>query len=98
MCYRGACMPAESLFPPQVIAQYTAAGYWHNTTICAYLDAAVQRHAAKTALIDPFVRLTYAELGQLVDRLALAFLDMRIDTGDVVSFQLPNWYQFVVVQ
>ena len=91
-------MSAESLFPPQVIAQYTAAGYWPNTTICAYLDAAVQRHAAKTALVDPFVRLTYAELGQLADRLALAFLAMGIDTGDVVSFQLPNWYQFVVVQ
>ena len=91
-------MSAASLFPPEVIAQYTAAGYWPNTTICAYLDAAVQRHAAKTALVDPFIRLTYAELGQLVDRLALAFLDMGIDTGDVVSFQLPNWHQFVVVQ
>jgi cyclohexanecarboxylate-CoA ligase len=91
-------MSAESLFPPQVIAQYTAAGYWPNTTVCTYLDAAMQRHGAKTAIVDPVTRLTYAELGQLVDRLALAFLAMGIDTGDVVSFQLPNWYQFVVVQ
>jgi cyclohexanecarboxylate-CoA ligase len=34
----------------------------------------------------------------LADRLALAFLDMGIDVGDVVSFQLPNWNQFVVIQ
>src|SRR5919109_1537330 len=91
-------MSAESLFPPDVIAPYTAAGYWPNTTICAYLDAAVQRHPEKTALVDSFARLTYAELGRLVDRLALAFLHLGIDTGDVVSFQLPNWHQFVVIQ
>jgi cyclohexanecarboxylate-CoA ligase len=91
-------MSADSLFPPEVMAQYTAAGYWPDTTICAYLDTAVQRHPEKTAIVDAFGRLTYAELGQLVDRLALAFLAMGIDTGDVVSFQLPNWHQFVVVQ
>ena len=91
-------MSADSLFPPEVMAQYTAAGYWPNTTICAYLDTAVQRHPEKTAIVDPFGRLTYAALGQLVDRLALAFLAMGVDTGDVVSFQLPNWHQFVVVQ
>jgi cyclohexanecarboxylate-CoA ligase len=91
-------MSADSLFPPEVMAQYTAAGYWPNTTICAYLDTAVQRHPEKTAIVDPFGRLTYAELGQLVDRLALAFLAIGVDTGDVVSFQLPNWHQFVVVQ
>ena len=91
-------MSADSLFPPEAMAQYTAAGYWPDTTICAYLDTAVQRHPEKTAIVDPFGRLTYAALGQLVDRLALAFLAMGVDTGDVVSFQLPNWHQFVVVQ
>jgi cyclohexanecarboxylate-CoA ligase len=91
-------MSVESLFAPEVIEQYTAAEYWPNTTICAYLDAAVQRHPDKTAVVDPFGRLTYAELARLVDRLALAFLDVGIETGDVVSFQLPNWNQFVIVQ
>lgn len=91
-------MSVEPLFAPAVMQQYTTAGYWPNTTICAYLDAAVRRHPEKTAVVDPFGRLTYAELGRLVDRLALAFLDIGIDTGDVVSFQLPNWHQFVVVQ
>jgi hypothetical protein len=44
----------------------------------------VQRHGAKTALVDPVVRLTYAELGQLVDR-CLAFLDM--------GSTLATWYR-----
>ncbi|GIX49513.1 MAG: cyclohexanecarboxylate-CoA ligase [Candidatus Tectimicrobiota bacterium] len=91
-------MASESLFPPETIAQYTAAGYWPNTTICSYLDAAARRYPHKTAIVDPFGRLTYAELVRLVDRLALAFLDMGLGPGDVVSFQLPNWHQFVVIQ
>jgi len=49
-------------------------------------------------MVDPFERLTYAELGQRVDRLALALLDIGIDTGDVVSFQLPNWNAFIAIQ
>jgi cyclohexanecarboxylate-CoA ligase len=91
-------MSVESLFAPDLIQQYTAAGYWPDTTICTYLDAAAHRHPGQTAVVDPFGRLTYAELVRLVDRLALAFLEIGIDTGDVVSFQLPNWNQFVIIQ
>jgi cyclohexanecarboxylate-CoA ligase len=91
-------MAVASLFAPEVIQHYTAAGYWPNCTICTYLDAAVQRHPEKTAVVDPFGRLTYAELAHLVDRLALAFLALGIEPGDVVSFQLPNWHQFVIIQ
>lgn len=91
-------MSAESLFAPEVIQHNVDAGYWPNKTICAYLDAAVQRHPDKVAAVDPFGRLTYAELAHQVDRLALAFLDMGIEAGDVVSFQLPNWNPFLIVQ
>jgi cyclohexanecarboxylate-CoA ligase len=80
------------------VSQYHADGYWPNTTICHYLDAAIAQTPDKIAVVDPFERLTYAELGQRVDRLALALLDIGIDTGDVVSFQLPNWNAFVAIQ
>ncbi|MEE8304195.1 MAG: AMP-binding protein [Candidatus Tectomicrobia bacterium] len=91
-------MPIESLFTSDVIEQNVDAGYWPNTTICSYLDAAVLRQPEKTAVVDRFGRLTYAELGRLVDRLSLAMLDIGVDVGDVVSFQLPNWNQFVIIQ
>ena len=91
-------MSVASLFAPDVIQHNTVAGYWPNTTICTYLDAAAQRHPDQTAVVDRFGRLTYAELVQQVDRLALAWLDLGIETGDVVSFQLPNWNQFVIIQ
>ncbi|WP_089720879.1 AMP-binding protein [Candidatus Entotheonella palauensis] len=91
-------MTTESLFPQHIVAQYHADGFWPNTTICHYLDTAIAQTPDKTALVDPFERLTYADLGPRVDRLALGLLDIGIGPGDVVSFQLPNWNAFAVIQ
>ena len=42
-------------------------------------------------------RYTYEELGKLVDRVALGLLELGLKKGDVVSFQLPNWNEFVIL-
>src|SRR6185312_7887496 len=42
-------------------------------------------------------QVTYAELVAEVDRAALGFLELGVRLGDVVSFQLPNWIEFLVV-
>lgn len=38
--------------------------------------------------------LSYGQLARLVDRFAGALLDLGVGPGDVVSLQLPNWWQF----
>ena len=42
-------------------------------------------------------RFTYAELGDLVSRAAAALKRLGIGPGDVVSVQLPNWWEFAVI-
>jgi len=42
-------------------------------------------------------RLTYAELGAIVERIALGLAELRIEPGDVVAYQLPNWWQFTAL-
>jgi cyclohexanecarboxylate-CoA ligase len=42
------------------------------------------------------VRLTYGRMAEIVDRLALRLLDWGVRPGDVVSFQLPNRWEFTV--
>lgn len=42
-------------------------------------------------------RFTYAELGDLISRAAASLKRMGIGAGDVVSVQLPNWWEFAVV-
>jgi len=87
----------ESRLNRSMIEQYTNAGYWPNLTICDYLDAAVARYPDKDAIVDRFGRVTYRQLGDLVDRVALGLLEMGVKKNEFVSFQLPNWRQFVII-
>jgi acyl-CoA synthetase (AMP-forming)/AMP-acid ligase II len=73
------------------------AGLWVNRTITDHLDEVVAATPDKTAFTDSRRSITYAALKAEVDRCALGFLDLGVRAGDVVSFQLPNWIEWVVV-
>lgn len=90
-------MKYETRITGEMAREYTKAGYWLNKTICDYLKEAVRRDPDKEAIVDPYRRMTYGELDFMVDRLALGLLELGVKPGDIVSFQLPNWYQFVVI-
>ena len=77
--------------------KYTKEGYWTNKTLDAYLARAVDKVPEKEAVIEGEKRVTYRELGQRVDRMALGLLELGIEKGDVVSFQLPSWLETVVI-
>jgi non-ribosomal peptide synthetase component E (peptide arylation enzyme) len=51
----------------------------------------------RTALVDARGRMTYAALQMQVDQCALGLLGLSIRRGDVVTAQLPNWNEFVVL-
>ena len=93
----------DIILPEQRIAEMTAAGYWSERTITDYLDDAIAAVPDKVAIsahqiaTGEHTKLTYAELGRTVDRLALGLVGFGIAPGDVVSFQLPNWWQFTVL-
>jgi acyl-CoA synthetase (AMP-forming)/AMP-acid ligase II len=65
----------------------------------AILDAC-RRYAERTALVDtsrdPPRRLTYAEYGDLVERLALGFVAAGIQPGEIIAIHLPNSWEFAV--
>jgi cyclohexanecarboxylate-CoA ligase len=90
-------MSFETLLPSEWIDKYTRTGHWKGRIITDDLDEAVRRTPDKLAVVDSRSRYTYQELKKAVDRCALGFLEMGIHAGDVVSFQLPNWNEFVIV-
>jgi cyclohexanecarboxylate-CoA ligase len=90
-------MSLETLLTHEIIDQYTKAGYWQNKVITDFLDEAAAGTPDKTAVIEPRRQVTYAQLKAEVDRAALGFLELGIEPGDVISFQLPNWTEFLVV-
>ncbi|MFG1394280.1 AMP-binding protein [Xanthobacter agilis] len=81
----------------------TAAGLWRDETLLDHFRRHVKAAPNKSALVasraeaGDTVRLTYGGLDTLSDRLAVGLARHGVGEGDVVSFQLPNWWQFTVL-
>ncbi|MFQ5826687.1 MAG: (2,3-dihydroxybenzoyl)adenylate synthase, partial [Dehalococcoidia bacterium] len=61
------------------------------------LQNTASKYPEKEALVDPRDRVTYAQLAQRADRLALGLLEIGIQKGDRIIVQLPNCIEFVYV-
>lgn len=89
------------LLPPRRAAM-VAQGLWHDRTINDALDACVATCPDKLALTAVQVetgdvkRFTYQELGQMADRIAVGLSRLGVGKNDIVSCQLPNWWQFTL--
>ena len=88
-------MSFETILTKEYIEKYQ--NQWINKTILDYLKQTVELTPDKIAIIDKKSRYTYKELGKLVDRVALGLLELGLKKGDVISFQLPNWNEFVIL-
>lgn len=78
-------------------------GFWIDKTMNDFMEKAVTSTPHKEALVgyrhdlqNPF-RLTYQELEDKVRLAAQSLHQMGVRHGDVVSVQLPNWWEFVVI-
>ncbi|SCY32812.1 cyclohexanecarboxylate-CoA ligase [Microvirga guangxiensis] len=84
-------------------AAMTESGHWRDETLLEHLARVVSRTPGKTAIIatqseqGQEYRLTYEELDRLSDLVALSLDERGVGHGDVVSFQLPNWWEFTVL-
>src|SRR5262245_3412925 len=76
---------------------------WPGRLLTEDLDDAVALGAGRTAFVGwnsvfgREIRLSYGELGERVDKVAQGLADLGIGHGDVVAFQLPNWWEFIAL-
>lgn len=83
-------------------ANFRQAGYWLDKTVDQLLTEVVARSPDKVAVVadradrDQGRRFTYRELDDLANRAASSLLRLGVGHGDVVTVQLPNWWEFVV--
>ncbi len=81
---------------------FRAAGYWLDKTVDQLLSETIVRTPDKISIVadradrEQALRLTYRELGNLVDRAASSLNRLGVAPRDVVTVQLPNWWEFVV--
>ncbi|CAG4882312.1 Cyclohexanecarboxylate-CoA ligase [Georgfuchsia toluolica] len=78
-------------------------GVWPDLVISEYFDRWVVEKPEATAIVafreedGTTTRLSWRQLGAMVSRIAAGLAMRGVAKGDVVSFQLPNWWQFVAV-
>ncbi|WP_083749639.1 AMP-binding protein [Frankia sp. CcI49] len=88
--------------------EYRERGWWPDTTVLDEFDATCRAHGDREAVVGYRAgsatpgsatadRLTYAQLADRVERVASFLLGVGVRPGDVVSVQLPNWWQFPAV-
>jgi cyclohexanecarboxylate-CoA ligase len=87
----------ETILTRELANRYRAAGWWPDRLLNDAVAEAAARRPGRIALVDAHHRMTYAELQAQADHCALGLLVLGVRRGDVVTAQLPNWNEFVVL-
>lgn len=95
------------LTPKARIEEYTARGWWGDLVVDNLLQRNREAAPHRLALVDPAnretldgkapQRFTWSQLGDAVDRMAAAFLELGLVKDDIVTYQTPNVAETVIV-
>ena len=66
-------------------------------TLPALLDALVDEHGDREAVISDRGRLSFRDLGALTERIAAALAARGVGQGTHVGLLLPNWPEWLVL-
>ena len=96
-------MAIETNLIPERRQAMIANGAWNDMLLTDYLDEAVARAASRPAIVTyrmadgSHASLTYGELDERVSRIAAGLVGLGVAKGNVVSCQLPNWWQMTAL-
>jgi acyl-CoA synthetase (AMP-forming)/AMP-acid ligase II len=79
------------------VARYTERGEWRNVTLADCARRQAEQAAPRTAVVEGERSASFGTLAAQANQLAAAFRAMGLQRGDVISFQLPNWIEAMVI-
>lgn len=85
------------------IQRETDLGIWPNRVLTDYLMDYIAMDPDRPALIShradsgQITTVSYGEINERAERVGGNLMSLGIKPGDVVSFQLPNWWEFVAI-
>src|ERR1700755_3489785 len=95
---------SENRFDPAAHARTMRdGGFWIDKSFDEFLQQTIAATPGKLALLADRAdrpearRFTYSELGDLISRAAAALKRLGVGPRDVISVQLPNWWEFAVI-
>ena len=80
-----------------------AQGFWGEQILTDFFDRTVIARPDATAVVSfnsmsgRSTRKSYAQLTADVERIAVGLRALGVRSGDVISVQLPNWWQFFAI-
>ncbi len=90
-----------------LIREYTEKGFWGTKTLLDYFEQNVKSNPEREAVVDPpnrkdlvgseAERLSYAELGKIVDSVAAELQDAGVEKDSIVLVQLPNIWELAML-
>jgi len=93
----------DQIVSSERIAAMRQQGHWRDMVLTDFLDRWVAERPEAVAIVDhnsvtgARTELSFRALSERVDRLAAGLAGLGVKRGDVVSFQLPNWWQFTAL-
>ena len=96
-------MIVDPIIPQQRIDAMLEGGWWKDENLLDYFDAALLTCPDAIAIVDyrtesgEKILMTYRQLAEKAECVAVALAHYGVEKQDVVSFQLPNWWEFVVI-
>jgi cyclohexanecarboxylate-CoA ligase len=79
------------------IDHHEAAGEWPCAGVSEVLAARLRDSGNAFLLVDGGIRLTFRDFAARVERLAAGLARSGVAAGDVVSWQLPSWWEAAVL-
>ncbi len=79
------------------VARYTSSGVWRNVTLAENARHQAEQDAQRIAVIEGNRSVNFGTLLAQASQLAAAFQALGLRAGDVISFQLPNWIETMVI-
>jgi non-ribosomal peptide synthetase component E (peptide arylation enzyme) len=77
-------------YTDEIIKEFRDAGYWTDETFTDFWLKNARERPEAEALVDSNMRVTWADAAKLMDRFALAWVDLGLEKDDRVILQAPN--------
>lgn len=91
------------ILPQSRIEAARSGSFWQDQTILDYFDERVANTPDKVCLVEDNsmtgqrTALSYRQLDERAARIAMGLINLGIQRDDIISCQLPNWWQFVAL-
>lgn len=91
-------MAKPTRFNQKMIDDYVSKGYWGYETFADICDYNATKYPDQPSFNDSKIRLTWSQLKQLSDRVALGLLELGIKKDEMIVAQLPNWVENIILR